>query len=55
MKSAEKLKNMRIDIRMGLTAQELADKYKISVESARNYRSNYLKVIQKQKNLERII
>ncbi len=53
MKSAEKLKNMRIDIRMGLTAHELADKYKTSVDSARNYRSKYLKVIEKQKEIER--
>jgi hypothetical protein len=50
-KSQEKLKRMRIDIRLGLSVGELSKKYNISECSARNYRTNYLKTIEKQKEM----
>ncbi|SHH06283.1 hypothetical protein [Tepidibacter thalassicus] len=52
MKSKEKLRKMRVDIRLGLTAKELAKKYNISEVAARNYRTHYLKAIKRQKELK---
>ena len=46
----EKMKQMRIDIRMGMTSERIAKKYKISQCSARNYIRNYKKALEFQKN-----
>jgi transposase len=52
LKSTEKLKQMKIDIRMGMTAKEIARKHNISEESARNYIRYYSKTLEKQKEMK---
>lgn len=52
VKSTEKLKQMKIDIRMGMSAKEIAKKHNLSEESARNYIRYYSKALEKQKELK---
>jgi hypothetical protein len=46
-----KIRKMRIDIRLGFTAEQLAKKYHISKNSAAKYRNRYIKVIKKQREM----